>query len=188
MTIRYPDGTVLNALLLSRGSDTIRAAVAGDDDVRTFVLIQGAWTSDQCEPVSLEFAWERCDQPTIPDETEFVCSRDIASKLMSTLFTDSGRYHLAENMIYVFSPDGKRVRIQQSLLNTDPARAGIAAARSMEPGFRAMGSGPFLVPPGKPGEGGKQPRKPCAAGAKVAALRPPGRRARRPLSISSAAR
>jgi hypothetical protein len=86
MTIHYPNGTLLNALLLSRENHILRATVPGDDDVRTFILINGAsWISEELDPVTIEFAWQRGEQARVPSETECVCSQELASSLISVL-------------------------------------------------------------------------------------------------------
>lgn len=112
MTIKYLDGTVLQGLLVSRGDDTLRAAFPGDDDVRTFTLVSGTWISEECEPVKLNFP-QRGEQAR---EVEVVCSKKQTSRIMSVLRACSGDDSL-ENMLYVFSAEGRRVRIQQSRLN-----------------------------------------------------------------------
>jgi hypothetical protein len=126
MTISYPNGTILHALLLARGNDTLRAIVTGDEDVRTFTRIHGKWISDRREPVEIEFAWEARDQAQPPMETECVCSKKLASRLVSTLFAGSEGDELIENMLYVFSAEGDRVRIQGSRLH--PVRLAEEAA------------------------------------------------------------
>jgi hypothetical protein len=86
MTIHYPDGTLRNALLLSRKNHTLRATVPGDDDVRTFIHINGAsWISEGFDLVNIEFAWQSGEQPRVPKETECVCSKELASSLISVL-------------------------------------------------------------------------------------------------------
>jgi hypothetical protein len=90
MTIRYSDGRVGEALLLSRGEDTIRLQVKGADDVVEFSNIRGTWVSADCEPVSIEFAWQRDDREPLVSETDCVCSAELADRLLQLLFTDSG--------------------------------------------------------------------------------------------------
>ena len=131
MTIRYPDGTVVNALLLSRGNDTLRAVAPHDADVRTFTLRSGSWLSENCEPVTLEFNWEHNQQSAIPEETECTCSKPLARKLISMLFAGSEMDSVTDNMVYVFSADGNRVRIQKSQLHVN--QAGGIADRSQHP-------------------------------------------------------
>ncbi len=116
MTINYPDGTVLEAVLLSRESETLRAAVPGDDDVRTFKLIRGAWISEKCEPVKIEFAWQRCEETRVPTETECVCSKELAARLSSLVLVGTEADDLIENMLYVYSARGHHIRIQQGRL------------------------------------------------------------------------
>jgi hypothetical protein len=77
------------ALLLSRGEDTIRLQVKGADDVIELSNIRGAWVSTDCEPVSIEFAWQ-CDDPKpVVSETDCICSPELADRLLQLLFTDS---------------------------------------------------------------------------------------------------
>jgi hypothetical protein len=85
MTINYPDGTILKALLLSRDNDTLRASVPGHDDVRTFILNDRIWISEDGEPVNIEFAWQRREQVSVPSEAECVCSKELAFRLISGL-------------------------------------------------------------------------------------------------------
>jgi hypothetical protein len=138
MTICYPDRTVVNALLLSRANDILRAAAPHDADVRTFTLRNGCWMSENCEPVTLEFDWEQSQQAAIPEETECICSKAFARKLISMLVAGSERDSVRDNMVYVFSADGNRVRIQKSQLHVKPAQAGVVVDRSLDssPQFR----------------------------------------------------
>jgi hypothetical protein len=59
MTITYSNGTVLEAIVLAHEEEALRVAVAGEGDVRTFRRIHGVWISEECEPVAVEFAWQR---------------------------------------------------------------------------------------------------------------------------------
>lgn len=89
MTIKYADGNAAEAMLLSRTDTTIRVAMAGADDVREFSNINGTWVSDDCEPVLIEFAWQRHDRKEAVREAECCCSRELAARLIHLLFTDS---------------------------------------------------------------------------------------------------
>jgi hypothetical protein len=89
MTIRYSDGRVVEALLLSRGDDTVRLQVKGADDVMEFLNIRGTWVSADCEPVSIEFAWHCDDREPVVSETDCVCSPELADRLRQLLFTGS---------------------------------------------------------------------------------------------------
>ena len=106
MTIKYPDGTALNALLLSRANDTLRVTVPGDDDVRTFTLIREAWISEKCEPVTIEFAWQRREAVAVTNETECVCSKELASRLISMLLAGTERRRFdREHAVSALNPE-----------------------------------------------------------------------------------
>jgi len=117
MTISYPDGTAVEALLLARGDDTLRVIIPGDDDVRTFTLISGTWVSEDCGQVKIEFAWQRGGKTDVPREVDCICSKELASRLTSMLLVGTAQDDLIEKMLYVSSAEGHRVRIQQSQLN-----------------------------------------------------------------------
>jgi hypothetical protein len=110
MTISYPDETVLKALLLARGNDTLQVTVRGDDDVRTFTLIKGTWISEECEPVKIEAGRHPCEGVEVPNETECVCSKELSSRLMSMLLAGTEGDDLLENMLYLSSTDSHGVR------------------------------------------------------------------------------
>ena len=55
MTITYPNGTALNAVVLSREDEEIRAIAPGCDDVLAFTRIRGTWVSEELEPVTIQF-------------------------------------------------------------------------------------------------------------------------------------
>jgi len=90
MTITYSDGKTVEAVLLSRMGDTMRLAVQGGDDVMEFTEIHGTWVSSECEPVSIEFAWQRLDRKPKVSEDECCCSREVAARLIHSLFAGSG--------------------------------------------------------------------------------------------------
>ena len=126
MRITYPNGRVIEALLLSRGQETLRVVVPGDDDTRTYTLAEGAWRSDKGEPVHIELAWDGRSNSGVPAEAEFVCSKKLASRLMSLLVSFSSD-DLLDDVLWVFAPEGRRVAIRQT-------RRGIKAnSASMRP-------------------------------------------------------
>ena len=59
MTIKYRDGRTVEAVILSRDSDSMRVAVKDAEDAVKLVSVHGTWVSEDCEPVRIEFAWER---------------------------------------------------------------------------------------------------------------------------------
>ena len=91
MTITYTDGKTLEAVLLSRSltEDTMRLAVEGADDVMEVVNIHGTWVTQDCEPVSIRYAWERRGPRPEITEDDCICSRELASRLIHSLFAGS---------------------------------------------------------------------------------------------------
>jgi hypothetical protein len=59
MTIKYQNGRTVEAIILARDSQMIRVAVKGCDDVVKLTNVNETWVTDDCEPVRIEFAWER---------------------------------------------------------------------------------------------------------------------------------
>ena len=111
MIIKYSNGTEVEAALLVRGERTLRVALNGGDDVVEVTEINGTWVSEDCEPVQIEFAWELRGRLPEPTEADFVCSEELAARLLRLLFTDSSedvevsspldspKYHVASRMI-----------------------------------------------------------------------------------------
>ncbi|MCU1237239.1 MAG: hypothetical protein JWP63_5206 [Candidatus Solibacter sp.] len=54
--INYRNGRVLQGIVLSFGDQLMRVAVKDSDDAAEFRLVNGAWISEDCEVVRLEFA------------------------------------------------------------------------------------------------------------------------------------
>ena len=121
MTIKYANGTVLHAVLLSRDADILCAGVLGEDDARIFTLVSGKWTSEDCEVVRIEFGWERPSQLHVPTEAECVCSEQFASRLVSMLLAGSQGDHVLEDMLWVFAAEGQRVRLDHGQRDIDEA-------------------------------------------------------------------
>ena len=117
MTITYPDGTTVQAILLSRSADTLRVAVTGDDDLRSFTLLDNTWVSESCEPVTIGFEWQTVQQGTTNIGSECICSKQLASRLIAHLV--SPERDVLEGLLYVFSSAGRRITVQQSKLHTN---------------------------------------------------------------------
>ena len=113
MTITYPNGTVRKAIVLSHEEHEIRAAAAGCDDVLVFTRIQGIWISEELQPVTFEFEWQRRVAPHAGSEDDYVCPKELADRLISTLLA-VGEPDLADaDRLYFFSPEGTRVAIHR---------------------------------------------------------------------------
>src|ERR1035441_8898688 len=80
MTIRYADGRLHEAVLLSRTDNTLRVAAKNTDDVQMFTDIGGTWVSEDCEPVRIDFEWQR-------HSGEGTGAAELASRLLYLLFS-----------------------------------------------------------------------------------------------------
>ena len=114
MTITYANGTVLEAIVLAHEEEALRVAVAGEGDVRTFRRIHGVWISEECEPVGVEFPWQRRAASPALSEDDCICPKELAARLIRTLLSDSERDEAAANTLYVFSSEGTHVAIHRS--------------------------------------------------------------------------
>ena len=114
MTITYPNGTVLKAIVLSQEEHEIRAVAADCDDVLVFTRIQGAWISEEWEPVAFEFEWQRRVASHDCREHEYICPKELADRLISALFVGDEPDPVDADTLYVFSPDGTRAAIHRT--------------------------------------------------------------------------
>ena len=85
MTINFLNGISVEAVLLSRGENFIRALLQGADDVTEFVRVKDVWISDDCEPARIVFAWQHVDRHPPQTVDDFCCSHELASKLIHLL-------------------------------------------------------------------------------------------------------
>jgi hypothetical protein len=86
MTIRYSNGHRSEAILLSRAEDKMRVVLQGSEDVVELNRINGAWISDECEAVQVEFAWSREAGLGQPELEDCICSHELAANLIHLLF------------------------------------------------------------------------------------------------------
>ncbi len=88
MIIQYANGKTIEGVALSRTESTMRVALRGYEDVIELVRVHGHWISEDWEPVQLQPSW-RVRRPLPPlSEAEFVCSREVASRLVGLLRHD----------------------------------------------------------------------------------------------------
>ena len=59
MIIRYSDGSRVEGVVHRLERGTLRATVAGIDDVVEFILFEDGWTSEMGEGVTFEFTVQR---------------------------------------------------------------------------------------------------------------------------------
>lgn len=87
MTLIYADGKRLEAILLKRTGNNMRVAAPGKDDVMELVNFHGVWVTEECEPVDIEFEWQKCQTPGTESEN----SRQLASRLAWALLSAAGQ-------------------------------------------------------------------------------------------------
>jgi hypothetical protein len=87
MTITYANETVLKAIVLSHEENEIRAIAAGCEDVLVFTCIHDTWISEELEPVTIEFGWQRGWVAATPSVDDCICPKDLATRLIQSLFT-----------------------------------------------------------------------------------------------------
>jgi len=129
MTIKYSDGKSFEAVLLLRTENTIRLAVEGADDVMELTDINGTWVSDDCEPVFIEFAWQRHAYKPAVDEADCCCSRELAARLIHSLFAPGDEDSTTTGDSSGFQPDSTQPAAQPSRWGANyPAQANLYLA------------------------------------------------------------
>ena len=116
MTITYANGTILKAIVLSHEEDEIRAIASSCDDVLVFSRIHGTWISGEIEPVAIEFAWERRGTLSSTSEDDYVCPKNLASRLIAMLLSGSERDEAGMDTLFVPGVTGNRVATQRTVL------------------------------------------------------------------------
>lgn len=90
MIIQYPDGKSVEGFLLSRNENSMRVALENGDDVVEYIEVQGKWVSEDLEPVEITFEWQRRGKRIeTMDESDFICSKQLATHLVRLLDRDS---------------------------------------------------------------------------------------------------
>ncbi len=82
MFITFSDGTKLEARIYTQTGQTMRVALQGVNDLVDFTCIRGQWVSENCEPVDIEFEWQRISTKKYVTEADYICSQELASLLV----------------------------------------------------------------------------------------------------------
>lgn len=104
MTITFRHMKPFTAILLSRTEDTLRVAVPGEDDTLVFQCVNGTWISENCEPVCIEFEWQRKKRVNAPAEAECICNEQLAAALIDPLYCLEND-ELEEQLLHAFAPE-----------------------------------------------------------------------------------
>ena len=106
MTISYPNGTVLQAIVLSHDEHEIRANATGCDDVLAFTRIHDTWVSEEIELVTMTFEWQRDRQAHAPSEDSCVCPKDLAARLIQSLYCGQDEEAVADTFCVFDAEEG----------------------------------------------------------------------------------
>ena len=112
MTITYPSGTVLKAIVLSHENNEIRAITAGYDDVLVFTSVQGIWTSEDLLPVALKFEWQHGGEAPTPSDDDCVCPKELAVRLIQQLFGGDQAEAVPTSFMFPMSPATPRTELR----------------------------------------------------------------------------
>jgi len=86
VTITHPNGSVLKATVLSCDEHAIRAIVPGSDDTLVFTRTRDTWVSEELDPVTARFDWQRGGPaPTSRSDDDYVCPKALAAYLLQSL-------------------------------------------------------------------------------------------------------
>jgi hypothetical protein len=86
----------------------MRVAVRGGDDPVELTDISGVWISEDCEPVQVQFAWQRKTQAQIVEEAECICSHELASRLIHLLWNGTNEPEMAKAAQRMSPPTAER--------------------------------------------------------------------------------
>lgn len=87
MVLTYTDGSRKEAILLARTGNRIRVAIQGSDDPLEITDVHGTWVTEDCEPIRVEFAWQKKTKEQILTEADCICSQDLAARLLHLLWS-----------------------------------------------------------------------------------------------------
>jgi hypothetical protein len=95
MLIRYNNGKLIEGVVLSENENSMRVAVRGAADAAEYTFVNGVWISEDCEPVQIQFEWERTATPEVINEEDCICSKELAAHLLQLLFSGDEEHGLA---------------------------------------------------------------------------------------------
>jgi len=116
VTIKYPNGALLQALPLVSDQDGIRAVAPGSGDALAFTRIHGTWISEGLEPVAIEFEWQRRVAVRVPAVDDCICPKELAVRLISALLSGDNTVEADMDTSYRLNPHGADVAIPRTEL------------------------------------------------------------------------
>jgi len=89
MIIQYANGKTMEGVALSREDNAMRVALRGHHDAIELFQVNGCWITEDWEPVRIQPEWDSHRPLACLSEAEFVCPRELASRLMHLLGPES---------------------------------------------------------------------------------------------------
>ena len=108
MTLTFTNGTRTQAGLLSRSENKMRVAMRGCEDPIELTEISGVWISEDCEPVQVQFAWQKNTHAQVVEEAECICSHELASRLIHLLWNGADEQEMANAAPRTLPPTAER--------------------------------------------------------------------------------
>ena len=87
MTIKFPNGTRVEAVILAHGEKSMRVAVQDSDDALVLKSLNGTWSTEELEPVEVRFSWEQDLLAVSVSIEDCICSKELADRLVHLLVT-----------------------------------------------------------------------------------------------------
>ena len=85
-TIQYRNGYTVEAVLLTKTETSMRIAVKGADDIMELKQINGAWVTEDCEPVQIQSGLSAKSKGPVVTLDDCICSEELAARLLQLLF------------------------------------------------------------------------------------------------------
>lgn len=85
MIIQYANGMTMEGVALSRTEDTMRMALRGHNDAIELFQVNGCWITEDWQPVRIQPEPDPDNCLSSASEDEFVCSHELASRLIHLL-------------------------------------------------------------------------------------------------------
>ena len=85
MIIQFASGKTMEGIALSIQNHTMRVALRGHNDAIELFQVNGCWITEGWEAVRIHSGVEASEDRESASEAEFVCSRELASQLITLL-------------------------------------------------------------------------------------------------------
>jgi hypothetical protein len=80
----------------------------GCEDPIELTEISGVWISEDCEPVQVQFAWQKKTRAQVVSEAGCICSHELASRLIHLLWNGADELEMANAAPGTVPPTAER--------------------------------------------------------------------------------